>query len=91
MFDKFIKALFGSQNERDLKAIMPILQNVNAKESWARALNAEDFPRQTALFRERYKNGESLDGILPLKPSCIIHLNTFIMRHAMLIFSSTPL
>jgi len=65
MFDKFIKALFGSQNERDLKAIMPILQNVNAKESWARALNAEDFPRQTALFRERYKNGESLDGILP--------------------------
>jgi len=65
MFEKFIKALFGSQNERDLKAIMPILQNVNAKESWAQSLSAEDFPRQTALFRERYKNGESLDSILP--------------------------
>jgi len=65
MFDKFIKALFGSQNERDLKALMPILQKVNEKESWAQALPAEDFPRQTALFRERYKNGESLDSILP--------------------------
>jgi len=65
MFDKFIKALFGSQNERDLKVLMPILQKVNEKESWAQALSAEDFPRQTTLFRERYKNGESLDSILP--------------------------
>jgi preprotein translocase subunit SecA len=65
MFDKFIKALFGSQNERDLKALMPILQKVNEKESWAQSLSAEDFPRQTDLFRERYKNGETLDDILP--------------------------
>jgi len=65
MFDKFIKALFGSQNERDLKALMPILQKVNEKESWAQSLSAEDFPRQTALFRERYKNGETLDDLLP--------------------------
>ncbi|WP_461246795.1 preprotein translocase subunit SecA [Treponema sp. R6D11] len=65
MFDKFIKALFGSQNERDLKALMPILQKVNEKESWAQSLPAEEFPRQTALFRERYKNGETLDSILP--------------------------
>jgi len=65
MFDKFIKALFGSQNERDLKALMPILQKVNDKDSWAKALLAEDFPRQTALFRERYKNGETLDDLLP--------------------------
>jgi preprotein translocase subunit SecA len=65
MFDKFIKALFGSQNERDLKALMPVLQKVNEKENWAQSLSAEDYPRQTALFRERYKNGEPLDSILP--------------------------
>jgi len=65
MFDKFIKALFGSQNERDLKALAPILQKVNEKESWAQSLSADDFPKQTALFRERYKNGETLDDILP--------------------------
>jgi len=65
MFEKFIKALFGSQHERDLKALLPILHKVNEKEAWAAALPAEEFPRQTAVFRERYKNGEKLDSFLP--------------------------
>ena len=65
MLEKFFKALFGSQNERDVKALQPILKSVNDKEEWAKSLDAQDFPRQTALFRERYKNGESLDSILP--------------------------
>ncbi|MDR1837891.1 MAG: preprotein translocase subunit SecA [Treponema sp.] len=65
MLEKFIKALFGSQHERDLKALLPILHTVNEKESWAVSLPAEEFPRLTAQFRERYKNGESLNSILP--------------------------
>ena len=65
MIDKFIKALFGSQHERDLKALLPILHKVNEKELWAASLPAEEFPRQTVLFRERHKNGENLDSILP--------------------------
>ncbi|MDR2901095.1 MAG: preprotein translocase subunit SecA [Treponema sp.] len=65
MFDKIIKALFGSQNERDIKALMPILAAVNAKEAWASALQDNEFPQMTNQFRERYKNGESLDDILP--------------------------
>jgi preprotein translocase subunit SecA len=65
MLDKFVKALFGSQHERDLKALLPILQKVNDKEAWAAALAAEDFPKTTGLFRERYAAGESLDAILP--------------------------
>jgi preprotein translocase subunit SecA len=65
MLEKFIKALFGSQHERDLKALLPILHRVNEKEAWAAALAAEEFPRHTALFRERHKNGESLDSLLP--------------------------
>jgi preprotein translocase subunit SecA len=65
MLDKFVKALFGSQHERDLKALLPILHTVNEKEAWAAALPAEEFPRQTARFRERHQNGESLDDILP--------------------------
>ncbi|MDR2371041.1 MAG: preprotein translocase subunit SecA [Treponema sp.] len=65
MFDKFVKALFGSQHERDLKALLPILHKVNEKESWAAALPASEFPRLTAQFRERYKNGESLDDLMP--------------------------
>lgn len=65
MLEKLFKALFGSQHERDLKVLLPILHKVNEKESWAASLAAEEFPRQTALFRERYNNGEKLDSILP--------------------------
>ena len=65
MLDKFIKALFGSQHERDLKALLPILHSVNEKEAWAAGLPAEEFPKQTALLRERYQGGESLDQMLP--------------------------
>ena len=65
MLEKFFKALFGSQNERDVKALMPILSAVNEKDAWAKSLAAEEFPSQTGKFRERFKNGESLDSILP--------------------------
>ena len=65
MLEKFFKALFGSQQERDVKALQPILKSVNDKEEWAKALSAADFPRQTELFRQRYKNGEGLNSILP--------------------------
>ena len=65
MIEKIIKALFGSQHERDLKALLPILHSVNEKEAWAASLPAEEFPKQTVILRERYKNGESLDKLLP--------------------------
>jgi preprotein translocase subunit SecA len=65
MLEKFIKALFGSQHERDLKAMLPILHAVNEKEMWASGLAAEDFPIQTAALRERYRGGETLDHLLP--------------------------
>ncbi|MDR1250084.1 MAG: hypothetical protein LBK63_12375, partial [Treponema sp.] len=65
MFAKLIKALFGSQHERDLKALLPIVHSVNEKEAWAAALGAEEYPKMTARFRERYAGGESLDDLLP--------------------------
>jgi preprotein translocase subunit SecA len=65
MFEKIVKALFGSQHERDLKALLPILHRVNEKEAWAAALPADEFPKMTALFRERYAKGETLDDLLP--------------------------
>ena len=65
MIDKIIKALFGSQHERDIKALAPILKAVNEKEAWASSLSPEEYPAMTASFRERYQKGESLDSILP--------------------------
>ena len=63
--DKVLTAIFGTQNDRDLKALLPILAAVNAKEEWAKSLKPEEFPAQTKKFRERLENGETLDDILP--------------------------
>ncbi len=65
MLDSVIKFFFGSQHERDIKALQPLLHKVNEKEPWAQSLAAEDFPRATASFKERLKKGETLDDILP--------------------------
>ncbi|MCL2832347.1 MAG: preprotein translocase subunit SecA [Treponema sp.] len=65
MLEGFLNALFGSQHERDLKLLLPILHAVNEKEIWAAGLKAEEFPQITARFRERIAGGESLDHILP--------------------------
>ncbi len=63
--DKVLTAIFGTQNDRDVKALMPILAAVNAKEEWAKSLKPEEFPEQTKKFKERLANGETLDDILP--------------------------
>jgi preprotein translocase subunit SecA len=65
MLDKVLTFFFGSQNDRDVKALRPVLAKVNAKDSWAKSLKDEDFPKQTALFKERLAKGETLDDILP--------------------------
>ena len=56
----FFTKLFGTKNDKDIKALQPIVAAVNAKEEWAKSLKDEDFPKQTELLRERLKNGDSL-------------------------------
>ena len=65
MIEKILKALFGSQHERDIKALLPILHAVNEKEVWAASLPAEEYPAMTARFRQRFADGESLESLLP--------------------------
>jgi preprotein translocase subunit SecA len=45
--------------------MLPVLHAVNEKEAWAAGLAAEEFPKMTALFRERHAVGESLNSLLP--------------------------
>ncbi|MBQ2481316.1 MAG: preprotein translocase subunit SecA, partial [Treponema sp.] len=65
MFDQILTFFFGSQNERDLKALKPQLEAVLAKDEWASSLKDEDFPLQTKALKERLAKGETLDDILP--------------------------
>ena len=63
--DKILTAIFGTQNDRDVKALRPILAKVNEKEEWAKSLAPEQFPEETKKFKERLANGETLDDLLP--------------------------
>ena len=65
MLDQILSFIFGSQNERDVKKLKPIVAEINAKEAWAKSLKPEDFPKQTQIFKERLSKGETLDDILP--------------------------
>ena len=62
-----LKFLFGTKNERDLKKIAPIVDRIKKieEEYEARHFTAEDYPKKTAEFKERFAKGETLDQLLP--------------------------
>ncbi len=65
MSRNILNLILGSKHERDLKELLPILHRINEKENWAMELSDGDFPVKTAEFKERLKNGETLDDLLP--------------------------
>ena len=65
MLDSVLTFIFGSKRERDVKELLPIVAQINKKESWAQSLAPEDFPKQTQIFKERLSKGETLEDILP--------------------------
>lgn len=65
MFDKILTFFLGSKNDRDVKALKPIVAAVEAKESWAQSFSDEQFPHQTQILKDRLNKGETLDDILP--------------------------
>lgn len=64
MGKSIVDVLFGSKQEKDLKALLPLLHEINKKESWALSLRKEDFPAYTEQFKQRYSRGEPLDSML---------------------------
>jgi len=65
MASNFLAAFLGTKGEKDVKTLLPLLHEVNAKESWAMGLQDSDFPRTTAEFRSRLAGGATIDEILP--------------------------
>ncbi len=61
----FLSKFFTSESERFVKASRPIVDAVNALEPVTHALSNEDLREKTAVMRERLKNGESIDLLLP--------------------------
>jgi preprotein translocase subunit SecA len=63
---KFIlRKIFGTQNERDLKRLQPLVVKINALEPALLQLSDEQLRAKTEEFKARRQNGEDLDDLLP--------------------------
>ena len=65
MFKYLIRKIFGTENERYLKSIRPLVTRINELESSIQPLSDDDLVAKTAEFKQRVANGESLDSLLP--------------------------
>ncbi len=61
---RFLSSLFDS-NEKEVKRLRSIVDQINALEDTLSSLKEKDFPKKTAEFKERFTSGESLDSLLP--------------------------
>lgn len=52
-------------NDREIKSLQVVVQEINALEETTKRLKDSDFPKKTAALKERVANGESLDSVLP--------------------------
>lgn len=57
--------IFGDPNAKVIKEIQPIVAAINGLEPAFQALTDAELKAKTVEFRERLKNGETLDDILP--------------------------
>jgi preprotein translocase subunit SecA len=64
MFDGFFRKLFGSANERRIKAYRPRVDAINALEKELEALSDDALRARTDAFRQELAGGKSLDDIL---------------------------
>src|SRR5689334_8819565 len=65
MLDTLLAKVVGTQNERELKRLRPVVAQVNALEPSIKALSDEQLRGKTTEFRQRVANGETLDELLP--------------------------
>ena len=61
----FLKKIFGTSSQREVKAIMPLVEKIEALEDEYKALSDQQLQAKTPEFQQRLKDGETLDDILP--------------------------
>ena len=57
--------IFGTHSQHELKRIYPIVDRIEALEPEMKALSDAELKDKTSEFKERLKEGETLDDILP--------------------------
>ncbi|HEY2152437.1 MAG TPA: preprotein translocase subunit SecA [Vicinamibacterales bacterium] len=64
MLDTIIAKVVGTQNDRELKRLRPIVAQVNAFEPAIQALTDDQLRGKTTEFRQRVANGETVDDLM---------------------------
>ncbi len=65
MLNLLFTKLFGSRNERIIKKMGKVVDQINALEDTIKALSDEDLKAQTEKLQQRFNDGETLDELLP--------------------------
>jgi preprotein translocase subunit SecA len=65
IIDTALAKVFGTRNERELKAMRPVIVQINDLEPSIQALSDIDLAAKTIDFKERIGRGASLDDLLP--------------------------
>ncbi len=65
MISSALKKVFGTRNERELKRMRKIVKQINGLEESMQALSDAELQAKTEEFKQRFKDGESLDRLLP--------------------------
>jgi preprotein translocase subunit SecA len=61
----WLSKLFGDANEKELRKLQPLVDEINALEPAFEALSDDELRDKTTEFRGRYLAGEELDDLLP--------------------------
>ncbi|WP_321475417.1 preprotein translocase subunit SecA [uncultured Paludibaculum sp.] len=64
MVDSLLAKIFGTQHEREIKKLKPLLLAINEREAAVQALTDEQLAAKTSEFRQQLADGATLDDIL---------------------------
>jgi preprotein translocase subunit SecA len=65
MLTQVLNIIFGSKNDREIKALRPIVERINGLESSFTPLSDQALAEKTQEFKKRLEDGETLEDILP--------------------------
>ena len=80
MIGTLLGKVFGTKNEREMKRLWPIVEQVNSLETQMTGLSDEQLREKTGEFRKKLEAGTSLDNILPEAFAVVREVSRRILR-----------
>ena len=65
MVTQVLNLIFGSKNDREIKALRPVVDQINGLEAGLTPLSDQALTDKTQDFKKRLESGQTLDDILP--------------------------